>query len=75
MLRASMLRGIGKEGWLGQRGLAGKKGKGFTQIGADQGADSRRFLIGREFGRVMLGGVAGFDPADFYAWRFYSNDF
>ncbi len=27
-----------------------------------------------EYGRGKLGGVAGYDPADLYAWRFCSND-
>ncbi len=36
-----------------------RKGKGFSQIGADQGADGRRFVVGGMPGRVMLGGVAG----------------
>ena len=35
------------------------KRKGFTQMGADQGADERRF-----FGGGKVGGAVGFDPAD-----------
>ncbi len=58
--------GWNKGVWRGRKGR-----KGFTQIGAD----SRRYWFEGMPDGVVLGGVEGLDSADFYAYRFCSNDF